>query len=149
MENYRVLMSTPSFNEPESSRRKVSMKTTKTKNNPPRRALTISRTYRNISVIAGDIVKNAPGFLTGFMLINQAAAWRYVKFYDKATAPVVGTDVPKMTIPLPPASGIPLSPSDGIYFSLGIGIAATTAIADADVGAPAANDVVASVFIRD
>jgi len=108
------------------------------------------KVYRNINLLAtGQLIKGGYGRLTGWHFVNQAAAARYVKLYDKATAPTVGTDTPKMTVALAATSqrDFPID-DDGVEFLLGIGIGATTGIADADTGAPTANDVVVNVFYK-
>jgi len=61
----------------------------------------------------------------------------YLKFYNKATAPTCGTDVPVMTVPLPSGAtvgGPPAQPdiSDGILFPLGVGFCITANFADND-----------------
>lgn len=38
-----------------------------------------------------------------FYATNQGSSYAYVKLYNKATAPTVWTDIPEMTIPVPPA----------------------------------------------
>lgn len=91
-------------------------------------------------------IKAAAGQVFGWYLYNNAASVRYVKLYDKASAPTVGTDTPKLTIALPPAAGAVFLCPLGIQFSSGIGWAATTGVADSDTGAPSANDVVANLF---
>lgn len=68
----------------------------------------------------------------------------YLKFYDKATAPTCGTDVPKKVIQIPAAvtaangagaaAAIPL----GAKFKLGLGFCLVTGIADTDDTAPSA-----------
>lgn len=108
--------------------------------------------YRNISLLAtGQLVKGSAGRIGGYDIHNNAAAARFVKFYDKATAPTVGTDTPVMTVQV--AAGghvvLPLSAvSEGIAFAAGIGIGATNLVADADTTAPSANDVVVNVWYR-
>jgi hypothetical protein len=78
---------------------------------------------------------------------NTGASDAFVKLYNKATAPTVGTDVPEMIIPVPAAvSGRPgvveISPGySGYRFSLGLGIAVTGAATDADTTAVAASQV--------
>lgn len=111
--------------------------------------------YRNLSVDAGGAnVKGSKGSLFGGWISNQAAAVRYLKFYDKATTPVVGTDTPVMTIALPANWAGSLDSvlgdacPDGIVFTNGIGVGATTAIADNSVAAPAANDVTVNLFYK-
>lgn len=109
---------------------------------------TDTNTYRNIDLDeTGQNIKATPGVVTGYFISNlHASAVRYIKFYNKATAPTVGTDTPKLTIPLQPKTAANLSASDHIYFSAGIGIGATTGLADNDTGAPGANDVVVNIL---
>jgi hypothetical protein len=61
---------------------------------------------------------------------NANAAVRYVKLYNKATAPVVGTDVPVAVFALPAVNGINMEFSAGLAFPLGLGIGLTTGSAD-------------------
>jgi hypothetical protein len=78
---------------------------------------------------------------------NTGAGAAFVKLYNKATAPTVGTDVPLMIIPVPAAvGGVPgvaqISPGfNGYRFALGLGIAITGAVADTDTTAVAAGQV--------
>lgn len=72
---------------------------------------------------------------------NAAAAARYLKVYDKATAPTVGTDAPVLTLALAPTASFAFD-IGGYPFSAGIAYALTTGAADADVGALTAADVV-------
>jgi len=76
------------------------------------------------------------------MLSNPTAANKFVKFFDKATAPTLGTDVPKMTVLVPPGRTIPVTGHGiGLRFSSGLAYAITGAIADNDATAVAAGDV--------
>lgn len=104
--------------------------------------------YRNLNVGAtGASVKGTPGQAYGYVVGNQAGATRWLKLYNKATAPTVGTDTPVMTVQLPPGvSTGQFAISDGIAFGLGIGVGATQLLADADTTAPNANDVVLNLF---
>jgi hypothetical protein len=78
---------------------------------------------------------------------DLGAGAAFVKLYNKATAPTVGTDVPLMIIPVPAAvGGVPgvaqISPGfNGYRFALGLGIAITGAVADTDTTAVAAGQV--------
>jgi hypothetical protein len=71
---------------------------------------------------------------------NAAATTRYLKFYNKATAPTVGTDTPVLTIPLPPAVGFAFD-FPGLGFTTGIGFGITTAVADNSVAFATAADI--------
>ena len=84
---------------------------------------------------AGDLFR-----VTGF---NANAAARYLKIYNKATAPTVGTDTPVWTEYLPAQARFELSFPKGYYLSAGIAYALTTGSADADSGALTAADILA------
>lgn len=84
--------------------------------------------------------KASAGDLISAMGYNATITVRYLKFYNKASAPTVGTDVPVLTIALAPSSAFERS-LDALYFSTGIAYAMTTGSADADTGALTAGDV--------
>jgi hypothetical protein len=74
---------------------------------------------------------------------NASTSVRYLKLYNKASAPTVGTDTPVATIPLKPSDVFNIDFGlIGQYFSTGIGYALTTGSADSDTGALTAADVV-------
>lgn len=89
-------------------------------------------------------VKASSGQLGVIYAVNLNAAVRYLKLYNKASAPTVGTDTPVATLPIPASTtgaGFALTIPDGLNFSLGIGYAVTTGAADGDTGAVAANEI--------
>ena len=91
-----------------------------------------------------NVIKNSGGNLYSIIAIGLTSTVRYLKLYNKATAPVVGTDVPVMTIPVPAntqGAGISIPFSMGVNFSLGISIAITAGSADNDSVAILANEV--------
>lgn len=93
------------------------------------------------------VIKAGAGVLKSLVAINVNAALRYLKLYDKATAPA-STDTPVQVIPLPASAtgagvALPLPP-EGIAFAVGISFRLTTGMADSDVAAVTANDVVVS-----
>jgi hypothetical protein len=73
---------------------------------------------------------------------NTNAAVRYLKLYNKATAPTVGTDTPLLTLALLPTSVFNFE-IGGLYFGLGLGFGLTTGEADSDTGAVSAGDITA------
>ena len=95
----------------------------------------------------GALVLTGTSGLSALWASNIGATAAFVKLYNKATAPTVGTDVPEMIIPLPAAvAGVPgiaeISPGFNSYrFPLGLGIAITGAVADTDTTAVAAGQV--------
>ena len=103
-------------------------------------------TYRNLDIDeTGVNVKASAGQVFGWAITNNAAAVRFVKLYNKATAPTSG-DTPLITLEIPAGAMTNVSYAQGIAFATGIGVRATTGVADNDTGAPAANDVVINLF---
>lgn len=95
----------------------------------------------------GALIITGTSGLSAFYATNTGASAAFVKLYNKATAPTVGTDVPEMIIPVPAAvSGVPgvATPTFGFIgprFALGLGIAITGGVADSDTTAVAAGQV--------
>lgn len=95
-----------------------------------------------------NVVKNSGGNLYSIIAIGLTSTVRFLKLYNKATTPTVGTDVPVMTIPIPAntqGAGVALPFSMGVNFPLGIGIAITSGSADNDTGAVGAGDVIVNL----
>lgn len=109
--------------------------------------LSISRTLSAAST-NGTNVKASAGQLYGWYVFNTNASVRYVKLYNKATTPTVGTDTPVMTIPVPSGGGANVEFANGITFATGIGFGMTTGVADNDTGAVAANDLILNLFYK-
>jgi hypothetical protein len=104
---------------------------------------TIARLISAASTNATSLVA-APGTVYSIFAVNLNAAVRYLKFYNKATSPTVGTDTPVLTLPIPASAtgaGFTWNPQGGLDFSTGIAYAVTTGATDADTGAVAANEI--------
>lgn len=87
-------------------------------------------------------VKAAPGHVYGFYVGNvDTDEIRYLKFYDKASAPTVGTDTPIATIAIPISGQAYAYFPVGIPFAVGIAYAIVDGVTDASVVVVAANDV--------
>jgi hypothetical protein len=86
-------------------------------------------------------LKGSPGNIAAIDVFNMASYFVFLKLYNKASAPTVGTDVPVWTIPLPASGSFSNEFSVGEYFSLGIAYAITKLQADADTTVIAAGDV--------
>lgn len=90
-------------------------------------------------------LKASAGTLYMLYAVNLNAAVRYLKFYNKASAPTVGTDTPVATFPIPASAtgaGFALDFGPGFDFSTGIAYATTTGVADGDTAAVAANEII-------
>lgn len=89
------------------------------------------------------LIRTGAGNLNGWFLNTNTVGSKFLKFYDKATAPIVGTDTPVFTVIIEPAPNGATYPTfePGIPFLLGLGYAITGAVTDADTTSVALNDV--------
>lgn len=92
------------------------------------------------------IISPGPHSVFGVQLSGISTSPGYLKFFDKVTAPVAGTDTPTKVLMIPVAgtaangAGSNVSIPFGGQFSNGLGICVTAGIADNDVTAvPAAS----------
>jgi hypothetical protein len=103
--------------------------------------------YKLISLATtnANVVKASPGNLYSIVAIGLTSTVRYLKLYNTATSPIVGTNVPVMTIPIPAntqGAGISIPFSMGVNFPLGISLAITATAADNGSTAVGAGDVI-------
>lgn len=100
--------------------------------------------YRLISAAStnANLVSTTPGSVSLLQAVNNGAGWAYVKIYDEANAPAVGTDTPILTFGLPPNGGT-AGPYD-FAVAAGFAIAITGGLADNDTTAVAAAQVCAN-----
>lgn len=95
----------------------------------------------------GALIITGTSNVSSFYATNEGASTAYIKLYNKATAPTVGTDVPEMIIPVPAAvGGLPgvANPRIGFHgfrFALGLGIAITRNAVFSDTTAIGASEV--------
>jgi hypothetical protein len=86
------------------------------------------------------VAKASAGDLHTITGYNASASLVYLKVYNKATAPTVGTDTPVLTIALAPTA--PFSHNfSGLYFSAGISYGTVTGSGDADNTSVALGDI--------
>jgi hypothetical protein len=99
--------------------------------------------YKLISAATtnANVVKVTAGQLYHVWLGNTAGAARFVKFYNRTTAPTVGTDVPTLTYMIPAGASLAFDEANGISFGAGIALAITAGMADTDATAIGANEV--------
>lgn len=92
------------------------------------------------------VVKASAGVITTISAVGMAEeAMSFLKLYDKATAPVLATDIPVMTIAIPThtqGAGIVIPIPNGLNFSNGIALALTSGIEDQNAVAVLAKQVV-------
>lgn len=88
------------------------------------------------------VVKGSAGTLYNIGASNTGITAVFIKLYNKATVPTVGTDVPVLTLVVPANGNVDfdLGPM-GHRFATGIGLAITNQAADTDTTAIAASNV--------
>lgn len=107
--------------------------------------------YRRISTANTNaaVIKATPGRVHGGLLFNVNAAARYLKLYNKATAPDEN-DTPVLTILIPgntAGAGVAFDLSEiDVPFSAGIAMRLVTGMADNNTGAVAASEQVVNLF---
>lgn len=107
----------------------------------------VTRVLAAASTNAG-FSKASPGFVYGWYVANSAAYTVFLKLYNKASAPTVGSDTPLMTIPIPAGAAANVEFANGIAFATGIAYATTKLVADADTTVLIANDLVFNLLYK-
>lgn len=103
-------------------------------------------TTNALLVNTGLGTKGAGVSIRAISCFNAGAAAAYLKLYNLARAPVVGTDTPTMVIAMPANSnGVGFNDNDAIEFNQGLAIAITALPADTDTTAVAAGQVKANI----
>jgi hypothetical protein len=96
-------------------------------------------------------VRTIPTVLKAWSLANTSAATRWIRFYNKATAPVPASDAALIEWRLPLAAGarsdVSFS-SGGIWFPQGLAFDITGAAPDTDATATAAGDVALNLIFE-
>ena len=90
-------------------------------------------------------IKKGGGTVYSITLFNKTNADKYVRLFDKASAPV-NADISIATYAIPADDSLNISLPVGIEFKLGIGMNLTTGSADGDTGAVAAGDIVGAIL---
>jgi hypothetical protein len=96
-------------------------------------------------------VRAVPTVLKAWSIVNTSAAIKYVRFYNKATAPVPASDAALIEWRMPLAAGqrsdVSFS-SGGIWFPAGLAFDITGAAPDTDATATAAGDVTLGIIFE-
>jgi hypothetical protein len=103
--------------------------------------------FRSIDVDeTEEEISSAPCVIYSLYLYNAATSKRFVKFYNANLAgTTVGSTTPAATFVLEADQGLAMALPHGLRFTTACTVAATTGIADANTGAPGANEVIAVI----
>ena len=88
-----------------------------------------------------ELINQGGTTVRSIVVFNAGAAAAYLKLYNKASAPTVGTDRPEMVIAVPTVSTVNVPLKEGYRFASGLGIGMVTGAADTDNTAVAANQL--------
>jgi len=102
--------------------------------------------YLAAATINATVVNAGPTLLSAWFIRNLAAANRFVKLYDKATAPDPTTDVPAAIFGLPTSGFSDECVPEGIFFKNGLSFVMVTGAVNTDKTVCAANDVILNLF---
>jgi len=91
------------------------------------------------------LIKASYGRMWALSAFNTTAADKFIKLFNKSTAPVPGTDTPVKTFRVPANGSVVWVPGIGSAFNLGLGVAIVGAAADLDATAVAAGDVILDI----
>jgi hypothetical protein len=98
------------------------------------------------ATVNNTLVQSGKVNVAFILATNEGGAAAFVKLFDKAVAPIAGTDTPFHKVVLPPTSTVLLAlPRRGLKVQLGLGYAITNLIADNDNTAVAASQVKLSI----
>lgn len=106
---------------------------------------TLSRVNAGATTNATNL-KASAGQIYSLSVYNVAAYTVFLKIYNKASSPTVGTDTPVWTIPIPAGGGFSKVWPMGVPFGIGISYAITKLQADSDTTAVAAGDVTGQIM---
>lgn len=127
----------------------VAQAATLTMNVAPSAAQGASTYHKLISAASTNAtsVKTSAGTINALHVSNtNATTSAYLKLYNKASAPTVGTDVPVFTLLIPPAGLRTIDcGATGVRLSTGIAYALTANPADADTTAVAASEIIVNM----
>jgi hypothetical protein len=90
-------------------------------------------------------VKASAGRVYAVIATNNGAANRYLKLYNKASAPAPGSDTPVATYMLPAGGGICRITDIGLVFSTGIAFAVVAGISATDNTSISASEVAVNI----
>ncbi len=101
----------------------------------------------SLATTNATLIKSTAGRVYGYHLANtHATAWRYVKFYNATTAPVVGTTAVYYVIPLAPNSSVTAELTVPISHATGVGMSIVTGSVDTDATAVGAGEVIGHIL---
>lgn len=105
-------------------------------------AFNVHRRVQSNADVNATSVKASAGRIARIWGRNNVASLRHLKLYNKASAPVVGTDIPYASLTLQANSEFNFDVQDfGLNFSTGIAYALTGGIGDTDTAALSTGDV--------
>lgn len=98
--------------------------------------------YDSVASVAPTLVNASARNLMFLQASNSSASAVWVKIYDKSTAPVVASDIPKFKFLVPAGASVQVDlPTVGVVLSTGLGFVLTGGVGNTDATAPAVGTV--------
>jgi hypothetical protein len=104
-------------------------------------AATVLYTVNSAATTNAASIKASGANLYGLSVMNASATTKYVRLFNLATAPTVGTSVPIMVVAVPATSSKEIEYVPAVRFGTGLAVAITGGAAATDSTAVAAGDV--------
>lgn len=98
--------------------------------------------YKNINLGSPALMQGSASKVYSLTVSNVSGFDRFVKFFNKASVGVLGTDSPVITIPVMMYSTVHLQWEHGLNFSSGVSIACTEDLSDLSTDTAEANEVI-------
>lgn len=100
-----------------------------------------SHTLSSAATTNATSVKGSAGTIYHLSITNTNASARYIRFYNKASAPTVGTDTVVYALAIPGSGGATINFTYGLPFSTGIAYSLTADAANSGTTAVAADEI--------
>lgn len=151
VERQRINIASPDFTNPEAIASVDNSDPTQSEYGLTVRPITAGGSnYHAVSAASNNAanIKGLSGILFNLVVYNNAYYPVFIKFYNKATLPLPGSDTPLRTFGVQAGTEFSWNSTTGVAFSLGIGISITKGIADNDDTFVAVSDCVVDALYK-
>lgn len=104
--------------------------------------------YHKISTTSTneEVIKSAPGVITGWFITNQSSFFRFVKLFNATSPPTLSVTTPRLTLGIPMLSSANVAFDSMLEFDVGITIAMVGGIPIGSTSPVTADDLAVDIF---